>query len=115
MPFLIQNLIFHFWKLRNADRKRAVAGLPRKWFIADFIMNPMRWCCFDVFDDICKAMRGAQSDEKMNVVGGSADGFGNGVESFQAAAEKGVQSRSQIIADNGAALFGAENDVIMKT
>jgi hypothetical protein len=60
-------------------------------------------------------MRCANSNQQMNVVGYAANGFGNSIKRANRAANVSMKARTPICRDERALVFGAENNVTMKT
>ena len=73
MSFLVSDVLLNGLARRRADREGRVSVLPAKSFQANLVSHPAS-CRFLQFpDNVCKAMRGLQSNEQMNVVGDTSD------------------------------------------
>ena len=60
-------------------------------------------------------MRGAQSNEKMNMIGDAAHSLGDRVKRANGSTQIRMKSRTPFRANDRALMFGAKNDVNMET
>src|SRR5580765_1766657 len=78
------------------------------------VLCPNRGFFFHLLHEVRETMRRAQADEQMNMVGNTSDGFGDSTKSAHGAAEVFVHLSAPRIAEKCAALFGGENDMVVK-
>ena len=100
--------------LRSADGEGAITFLPLKGALADFIVDPPGRNTFQLAQDVGEAMGGAQTDEQMHMVGDTADGFGDAIQTMDDAAKEGVQAWAIRRSDERLAVLGGENEMIVE-
>ncbi len=108
------DVVAHGGALRGSYGEAAVAFLPFKGAVADFIVDPAGGDAFDFAHHIGDAMGGAEADEEVDVISHAADGFGDAAEPFYDAAEEGVQAFAPCGEDVGCAAFCGKDEVVVK-
>ena len=111
MFLLVGEVGLHRVASRGTDAEGAVAQLPDELLLTDGFVNPPRGSLLDVLDQRGQRVGGAEPYQKMNVVGGSADGLGNRLRGPDQTAEVFVEARAPRGVDRGTPVLRAENDV----
>src|SRR6266576_4297075 len=107
------DVILHRVNVCVTDRERRVSVLPSELRFM-VVLCPNRGCFFHLLHEVRETMRRAQAEEEMNMVGNTSDGFGDSTKSAHGAAEVFVHLSAPRIAEKRAALFGGENDMVVK-
>lgn len=79
MLALICDIFSYTGAVRRAYGERSVSWLPLESFNSKFLVNPSGRSLLDVLNEGRKRPSGRQTDEQVDVVRRTADGFGNSV------------------------------------
>src|SRR5258706_10710761 len=88
-----------------ADRKCSVSFLPRKRLQAQLLMNPLRRVSFENAKYISQRMRRLESNNEVDVIGGSANIESDSVVCSNDASKKRVHAGSEVRLNRRHAVF----------
>ena len=114
MFLLILNIFTHHRSLGRAHSECAVAFLPLKAALADFLVHPARGNAFDLTHDIREAVSRAKPNEQMHMVADTAHAFRRTLQLFDHPTEEGMETFAPIQTDHVDSLFGAQNEVVVE-
>lgn len=100
---------------RVADREGTVAGLPGEGVsLGEGVVNPPGGGRLQLAEEIGKCRLLAESDEQVNMIGGAADLERDSAFTADDSAEVFPQTLADVRGDEGSAMFGAEDEVVME-
>jgi len=116
MMFLLTgNAMLHRFALRGTDGKSPVTLLPGKSGQANLLMHPARGGAFDFTQHIRQTVGGTQSGKDMDMILHSSNDFRNDFQRGKNASDVGVKTGTPSRCDESLVIFGAKNQVIIKT
>ena len=108
------DIITHCPELCGTHGECSIALLPGEGLKPDFFVNPPGGYRFDLAQDVRKPMGGFQTDEKMHVIGHSANFLRDAFELIDHPAKKSVEAGTPYGGYCADPVFGAENKMVMQ-